>query len=188
MSADYGSPTSSCRRQRSSALHLIVRVSLYTNKKVQKPHKRILDFWSKWRDSNSRHPAPKAGALPTALHLDKLPLFILLLIGISALPVAVPGSFLGVKHLRHLPTAATRSAPFSRHRRRSHRSPTALHLEISVMCYYTRLREKKQPEFTPLRCQNTTLSVRWPLLHFYMKTLPMTGAFCSLCFPSFRGG
>ena len=40
-----------------------------TNKKVQTPQKRILDFWSKWRDSNSRHPAPKAGALPTALHL-----------------------------------------------------------------------------------------------------------------------
>ena len=31
----------------------------------------ILLIWSKWRDSNSRHPAPKAGALPTALHLDK---------------------------------------------------------------------------------------------------------------------
>ena len=24
--------------------------------------------WSEWRDSNPRHPAPKAGALPTALH------------------------------------------------------------------------------------------------------------------------
>ena len=24
--------------------------------------------WSEWGDSNSRHPAPKAGALPTALH------------------------------------------------------------------------------------------------------------------------
>ena len=31
---------------------------------------RIIISWSKWRDSNSRHPAPKAGALPTSLHLD----------------------------------------------------------------------------------------------------------------------
>ena len=31
---------------------------------------RIIISWSEWRDSNSRHPAPKAGALPTALHLD----------------------------------------------------------------------------------------------------------------------
>ena len=28
----------------------------------------VRGFWSEWRDSNSRHPAPKAGALPTALH------------------------------------------------------------------------------------------------------------------------
>ena len=35
------------------------RKELYTNIKVQTPQKRILDFWSKWRDSNSRHPAPK---------------------------------------------------------------------------------------------------------------------------------
>ena len=28
------------------------------------------DFWSKWRDSNSRPPVPETGALPTALHLD----------------------------------------------------------------------------------------------------------------------
>ena len=48
--------------------HLIVRVSLHTNKKVQTPHKRILDFWSEWRDSNSRHPGPKPGALPTGPH------------------------------------------------------------------------------------------------------------------------
>ena len=44
-------------------------------KKVQTPHKRILDFWSEWRDSNSRHPAPKAGALPTALHPDTMVLY-----------------------------------------------------------------------------------------------------------------
>ena len=28
------------------------------------------DFWSEWGDSNSRHLAPKASALPTALHPD----------------------------------------------------------------------------------------------------------------------
>ena len=28
------------------------------------------DFWSKWRDSNSRPPVPETGALPTALHLE----------------------------------------------------------------------------------------------------------------------
>ena len=32
--------------------------------------KTIVFIWSEWRDSNSRHPAPKAGALPTALHLE----------------------------------------------------------------------------------------------------------------------
>ena len=32
--------------------------------------KPFLLIWSEWRDSNSRHPAPKAGALPTALHPD----------------------------------------------------------------------------------------------------------------------
>ena len=35
-------------------------------------------LWSEWRDSNSRHPAPKAGALPTALHpviFHTLPLY-----------------------------------------------------------------------------------------------------------------
>ena len=33
---------------------------------------RIIMVWSEWGDSNSRHPAPKAGALPTALHPDIL--------------------------------------------------------------------------------------------------------------------
>ena len=32
---------------------------LHTNRKAQNPYQRILGFWSKWRDSNSRHPAPK---------------------------------------------------------------------------------------------------------------------------------
>ena len=43
----------------------------------------------------------------------------------SAVPVAVPGIFLGAKAPCQLPTAATRSIPFIRHRRRSCRSPYA---------------------------------------------------------------
>ena len=35
---------------------------------IQMSYGRIVEFtmpkWSGWRDSNSRHPAPKAGALP----------------------------------------------------------------------------------------------------------------------------
>ena len=183
--ADYGSPTASRLRQRSSALHLIVRVSLYTNKKVQNPLMRILDFWSKWRDSNSRHPAPKAGALPTALHLDKLPLLILLLIGISALPVAVPGSFLGVKHLRHLPTAATRSAPFSRHRRWSHCSPTALHLVFSVtLLLYTIAREKATGIYPPSLSKNDShRALAAPA--FLYENAPNDGSVLQLMFPQF---
>ena len=38
-------------------------------------------------------------------------------------PVAVPGIFVGANTPPHLPTAATRSGRFSRHWRRSHRSP-----------------------------------------------------------------
>ena len=37
----------------------------------QKDSDRIIirvPLWSEWRDLNPRHPAPKAGALPTALH------------------------------------------------------------------------------------------------------------------------
>ena len=37
-------------------------------KKCRYGIKPSLHFWSEWRDSNSRHPAPKAGALPAALH------------------------------------------------------------------------------------------------------------------------
>ena len=33
--------------------------TLHTFRKAQNPYQRILGFWSKWRDSNSRHPAPK---------------------------------------------------------------------------------------------------------------------------------
>ena len=32
------------------------------------PLRELPLFWSEWRDSNPRHPAPKAGALPAALH------------------------------------------------------------------------------------------------------------------------
>ena len=66
--ADRGSARSSPRRRRSSAPHLIFRVSLHTNKKCYKPQKRFIAFWSEWRDSNSRHPGPKPGALPTGPH------------------------------------------------------------------------------------------------------------------------
>ena len=38
---------------------LIFRVSLQSNKKCYKPQKRFIAFWSEWRDSNSRHSAPK---------------------------------------------------------------------------------------------------------------------------------
>ena len=37
-------------------------------KKNSAKSKDFTEFWSEWGDSNSRHPAPKAGALPTALH------------------------------------------------------------------------------------------------------------------------
>ena len=30
-------------------------------------------LWSEWRDSNSRHPGPKPGALPTGPHPDRTP-------------------------------------------------------------------------------------------------------------------
>ena len=33
---------------------------------------QIIIVWPEWGDSNSRHLAPKAGALPTALHPDNL--------------------------------------------------------------------------------------------------------------------
>ena len=40
-------------------------------------------FWSEWGDSNSRHLAPKASALPTALHPDNL----IFLYGVGALQI-----------------------------------------------------------------------------------------------------
>ncbi len=51
-------------------LNLVLRVSHHTKQKAQTPHVRYLDFWSEWRDSNSRHPGPKPGALPTGPHPD----------------------------------------------------------------------------------------------------------------------
>ena len=65
--ADRGSPPSSWRRQRSSALHLIIRVS-QSKEKCRYGIKPFLHFWSEWRDSNSRHPGPKPGALPAGPH------------------------------------------------------------------------------------------------------------------------
>jgi len=59
----------------------------------------------------------------------------------GALPVAVPGDCPRPFGLRPSPTAATRSAPFLRPRRRSPRSPTALHPDT---WHYTTPEEKKQ--------------------------------------------
>ena len=47
----------------------------------------------------------------------------------GALPVAVPEKIIGLALTSIFSTAATRSAPFIRHWRRSPRSPTALHLD-----------------------------------------------------------
>ena len=106
-------------------LNLVFRVSPLKRKK-QGWHKPSLLFWSKWRDSNSRHPAPKAGALPTALHLDK-PIFNNK--KQARFLLRCPASSSATERHPHLPTAATRAAPLLRHRRRSPCSPTALHLD-----------------------------------------------------------
>ena len=93
------------------------------------PQKRYPFSWSEWGDSNSRHPAPKAGALPTALH----PVIELILCSVekhsgcrpalsahrrvSRFPSAVrtrqSGHFLESASL-HLPQAALRRFPQSR--------------------------------------------------------------------------
>ena len=66
-SENRGSARSIPRRQRSSALHLIVRVS--SPKEISRNGiKPFLLIWSEWRDSNSRHPGPKPGALPAGPH------------------------------------------------------------------------------------------------------------------------
>ena len=44
--------------------------SIKNSRKQVKNGSFSADFWSKWRDSNSRPPVPETGALPTALHLD----------------------------------------------------------------------------------------------------------------------
>ena len=70
--ADRGSPPSSWRRQRSSALHLDAS-SLAPPKEISRNGiKPFLLIWSEWRDSNSRHPGPKPGALPTGPHPEVL--------------------------------------------------------------------------------------------------------------------
>ena len=43
-------------------------------RQIQTNQRTIL--WSEWRDSNSRPPAPKAGALPTAQHPDNIQLYL----------------------------------------------------------------------------------------------------------------
>ena len=48
---------------------LIFRVS-HSKEKCRDGIKPFLHFWSEWRDSNSRHPGPKPGALPTGPHPD----------------------------------------------------------------------------------------------------------------------
>ena len=71
-----------CRR----AVHTIGGGELtipYTNTDLSKKQKLPMEpcihdsigGWSEWRDSNSRHPAPKAGALPAALHPDTMELY-----------------------------------------------------------------------------------------------------------------
>ena len=85
-------------------------------------------IWSEWRDSNPRHPAPKAGALPTALHPDEYEI-VYVLMGRRAsccnkrLCLRAQGAL-----------ATRRVAPllfprFIRPRRRSETFPTALHPE-----------------------------------------------------------
>ena len=46
--------------------------ALFLQKKSEYPYG--YSDWSEWRDSNPRHPHPKCGALPTALHPD-IPFF-----------------------------------------------------------------------------------------------------------------
>ena len=43
--------------------------SIKNSRKQVKNGSFSANFWSKWRDSNSRPPVPETGALPTALHL-----------------------------------------------------------------------------------------------------------------------
>ena len=48
---------------------------VFAERSSKNPLKSVIseDFWSEWRDSNARLPAPKAGALPTGLHPDLKP-------------------------------------------------------------------------------------------------------------------
>ena len=55
----------------------------------------VLMLWSEWRDSNPRHPAPKAGALPAALHpvvvrRNSLPVFVAVLHVTESLCIIAP--------------------------------------------------------------------------------------------------
>ena len=48
----------------------------YKNKNLTNSGVRISEAWSKCGDSNSRPPVPETGALPTALHLERIIYFI----------------------------------------------------------------------------------------------------------------
>ena len=129
-----------------------LRIPLHTNRKVQMPQKRHLNFWSEWRDSNPRHPAPKAGALPAALHPDKC------LINCKSSrkdcfvrPVCGdPIKSSGLRFPSILSTAAPKTPCCICHRQRSAFSPkagalpAALHPETDW--YYTRYKRKMQPK------------------------------------------
>ena len=79
------------------------------------------DFWSEWRDSNPRHPAPKAGALPTALHPVILLYVCFALVALLRYP-----KFFARCSLRRILTATPFRPTCIRHRRRqghSHYTP-----------------------------------------------------------------
>jgi len=85
--------------------------------------------------------APGGGRLAPQLRYTRINMILNWSVPAGALPVAVPGDCPRPFGLRPSPTAATRSAPFLRPRRRSPRSPTALHPDT---WHYTTPEEKKQ--------------------------------------------
>ncbi len=126
--ADRGSARSSPRRRRSSALHLIFRVS--HSKDKSRESKCSFGFFGPSGETRTR-----GILLPKQARYQLRYTWITYTINkwrkAGALPVAVPGIFLGAKRHRHLPTAATRSPRCICHRQRSGRSPTALHLDTN---------------------------------------------------------
>ena len=67
-----------------------------------------VSYWSEWRDSNSRHPGPKPGALPTGPHPE---------MSIIVLPVVVPycrfAALSGCKQ-KHAPATPTKQLGHTR--------------------------------------------------------------------------